>query len=167
MVKRISIIVAIAENDAIGRENKLLWHISADLKRFKQITAGHTVIMGKNTFFSLPKRPLADRRNIVISDDPGDSFRGCEMAYSIREAIRKCEFGRENFVIGGASVYRQFMPHAQKLYVTRVHKSFDADTFFPEIPPAEWEITEEENIRDDPQNDFTYSFMTFERKKYL
>jgi len=167
MIKRISIIVAIAENDAIGRENKLLWHISADMKRFKQITAGHTVIMGKNTFFSLPTRPLANRRNIVISDDPDDSFPGCEMAYSIREAIHKCAYGQENFVIGGASVYRQFLPHAQKLYITRVHKSFDADTFFPEIPTAEWEIIEEENIRDDPQNDFTYSFMTYERKKYL
>ena len=167
MVKKISIIVAIAENNAIGKENKLLWHISADMKRFKQITAGHTVIMGKNTFFSLPKRPLANRRNIVISDDPGDSFPGCEMAYSIHEAIGKCEAGRENFVIGGASVYRQFLPHAQKLYITRVHKSFDADTFFPEILPGEWEIIEEENVMNDPQNDFSYSFLTYQRKKYL
>src|SRR4030042_2288994 len=103
MLKKISIIVAIAENDAIGKENKLLWNISADMKRFKQITEGHTVIMGKKTFFSLPKRPLANRRNIVISDDPDDSFPGCEMAYSIREAIRKCEYGRETFVIGGGS----------------------------------------------------------------
>ena len=163
MVKKISIVVAIAENNAIGKENKLLWHISADMKRFKQITAEHTVIMGKNTFFSLPKRPLANRRNIVISDDPGDSFPGCEMAYSIREAIGKCEPGRENFVIGGASVYRQFLPHAQKLYITRVHQSFDADTFFPEIRSGEWEIVEEENVMDDPQNDFAYSFLTYRR----
>jgi dihydrofolate reductase len=165
MVKKISIIVAIAENNAIGKENKLLWHISTDMKRFKQITAGHTVIMGKNTFFSLPKRPLANRRNIVISDDPGDSFPGCEMAYSIREAIVKCETDRENFVIGGASVYRQFLPHAQKMYITRVHKTFDADTFFPEILSGEWEIIEEVKAMDDPQNDFAYSFVTYKRRK--
>lgn len=167
MVKKISIIVAIAENNAIGKENQLLWHISADLKRFKQITADHTVIMGKNTFLSLPKRPLVNRRNIVISDNPDDSFPGCEMAFSIHEAIGKCETGRENFVIGGASVYRQFLPHAQKLYITRVHKSFDADTFFPEILTGEWEIIEAENIVKDQQNDFAYSFLTYERKKYL
>jgi dihydrofolate reductase len=167
MVKKISIIVAIAENNAIGKENQLLWHISADLKRFKQITASHTVIMGKNTFLSLPKRPLVNRRNIVISDNPDDSFPGCEMAYSIKEALGKCEAGQENFVIGGASVYRQFLPHAQKLYITRVHKSFDADTFFPEIQPGEWEIIEMENSMNDQQNDFTYSFLTYERKKYL
>jgi len=163
MIKIVSIIVAIAENNAIGRENKLLWHISADLKRFKQITAGRTVIMGKNTFFSLPKRPLANRRNIVISDHPDDSFPGCEMAYSIQEALGKCEAEHENFIIGGASVYRQFLPYAQKLYITRVHKSFDADTFFPEILSSEWEIIEVENVMNDPQNDFTYSFLTYRR----
>jgi dihydrofolate reductase len=167
MVKKISIIVAIAENNAIGKENQLLWHISADLKRFKQITAGHTVIMGKNTFLSLPKRPLVDRRNIVVSDNTDDSFPGCDMAYSIHEAIVKCEPGRENFVIGGASIYRQFLPHAQKMYITRVHKSFDADTFFPEIRPDEWGIIESENVINDKQNDFAYSFLTYERKKYL
>jgi dihydrofolate reductase len=166
-MKKISIIVAIAENNAIGKENKLLWHISADMKRFKRITEGHTVIMGKNTFFSLPKRPLVNRRNIVISDDPDDSFPGCEIAYSVGEAIGKCETGQENFVIGGASVYRQFLPHAQKLYITRVHKSFNADTFFPEILSGEWEIIEEENRLNDPQNDFAYSFLTYKRKKYL
>lgn len=167
MMKKISIVVAIAENNAIGKENKLLWHISADMKRFKQITAGHTVIMGKNTFYSLPKGPLVNRRNIVISDDPDDSFPGCEMAYSVSEAIGKCDTDQENFVIGGASVYRQFLPHAQKLYITRVHKSFDADTFFPEILSREWEISEEEHRLNDPQNDFAYSFLTYERKKYL
>jgi dihydrofolate reductase len=167
MVRKISIIVAIAENNAIGRENKLLWHISSDLKRFKKITAGHTVIMGKNTFLSLPQRPLVNRRNVVISDNHDDDFPGCEMAYSIQEALGKCETRQENFVIGGASVYRQFMPYAQKLYITQVHKSFDADTFFPDIPESEWEIVEEEDITDDPQNDFAYSFLTYQRKKYL
>jgi dihydrofolate reductase len=89
------------------------------------------------------------------------------MAYSIPEAIGKCQEGRESFVIGGASIYRQFLPHAQKLYITWVHKYFDGDTFFPEILPDEWEIIEREDILNDHQNDFAYSFLTYERKKYL
>ena len=166
-MKPISIIVAIAGNNAIGRDNQLLWHISADLRRFKKITAGHAVIMGKNTYFSLPKRPLVNRRNIVISDNTLDHFPGCEMAYSLEEAIWLSDSGKENFVIGGASLYRQFLPYARKLYITQVHKSFDADTFFPEISPDHWEIIEQEDIMDDTQNDFTYSFITYQRKNYL
>jgi dihydrofolate reductase len=163
-MKPISIIVAIAENNAIGKDNKLLWHISADLKRFKKLTSGHTVVMGKNTYLSLPVRPLKDRRNIVISDNCADSFPGCIMAYSIDEAIQQCDNNKENFVIGGASVYRQFMPFAQKLYITKVAKLFEADTFFPEISPDEWKIIEKEDISNDTQNDFMYSFITFQRK---
>ena len=166
-MKPISIIVAIAGNNAIGRDNQLLWHISADLRRFKKITAGHTVIMGKNTYFSLPKRPLVNRRNIVVSDNPSDHFPGCEMAYSLEEAIWLSDSGKENFVIGGASLYRQFMPYARKLYITQVHKSYEADTFFPEISPDLWEIIEQEDIMNDPQNDFTYSFLIYQRKNYL
>jgi dihydrofolate reductase len=166
-MKQISIIVAVADINAIGKDNKLLWHISADMRRFKRITAGHTVIMGKNTYLSLPKRPLVNRRNIVISDNIRDHFPGCEVVYSLEEAIEQCDTGKENFVIGGASIYRQFMPYAQKLYITRIHKSFDADTYFPEISPDTWEITEQEDIMNDPQNDFSYSFLTYQRKNYL
>ncbi|MBN1413468.1 MAG: dihydrofolate reductase [Bacteroidales bacterium] len=166
-MKKISIIVAVAENNAIGKDNKLLWHISADMRLFKHITTSHTVIMGKNTFLSLPKRPLVNRRNIVISDNPDDRYAGCEMAYSIDEAIQKCDNKKENFVIGGASIYRQFLPFAQKLYVTKIHKSFDADTYFPELSSHEWEITERKDVTDDPQNDFSYSFLTYQRKNYL
>jgi len=166
-MKPISIIVAIAGNNAIGRDNQLLWHISADLRRFKKITAGHAVIMGKNTYFSLPKRPLVNRRNIVISDNTLDHFPGCEMAYSLEEAIWLSDSEKENFVIGGASLYRQFLPYARKLYITQVHKSYEADTFFPEISPGHWEIIEQEDIMNDPQNDFTYSFLIYQRKNYL
>ncbi len=167
LMKPISIIVAIAENNAIGKDNRLLWHISADLKRFKRLTTGHTVIMGRNTYLSLPVRPLKDRRNIVITDNIADSFPGCILAYSVDEAITFCDDDKENFVIGGASVYRQFMPFVQKLYITRVFKSFDADTFFPEITSAEWDIVEKEDVNNDMQNDFIYSFITFQRKNYL
>ncbi len=163
-MKNVSIIVAIAQNNGIGRNNQLLWHIPADMKRFKKITLGHTVIMGRNTFLSLPGGPLKNRRNVVISDNPSERFEGCEMVYSIREALEKCDPGGENFVIGGASVYRQFLPLADRLYVTRVNRQFEADTFFPEINPAEWEVVSQEDPEPDGKNDFSCTFITFQRK---
>ena len=166
-MKQISIIVAIAENNAIGKYNKLLWHIPGDLRRFKRITRGHTVIMGKNTFLSLPAGPLTERRNVVITDNREESFPGCEMVYSVEEAIASCDPDRENFVIGGASVYRQFMPHAGTLYLTRVHKSFEADTFFPEVTPEEWTEISREEGESDSRNDFAYTYLILKRKSYL
>jgi dihydrofolate reductase len=160
----ISIIVAIAENMAIGKNNDLLWHIPADLKRFKQITSGHPVIMGKRTWESLPRRPLPNRRNIVITDIAGEKIDGCEMAYSIDEAISMSNPADENFIIGGASVYRQFLPHAHRLYLTRVHKSFDGDVFFPEIAFSEWNLISREVFSRDEINDFCYSNEIYERK---
>jgi len=138
--KPLSIIVAIAQNYAIGKDNKLLWHISEDMKWFKKVTAGHTVIMGKNTYFSLPFRPLPNRRNIVITDIPGEKIEGCEMAYSIEDAINKADSEKENFIIGGASIYRQFFIIVQKLYITYVYSDFEADTFFPEIKEMDWKL---------------------------
>jgi len=129
----ISIIVAIADNRAIGKDNRLLWHLSEDLKRFKKLTTGHTLIMGRNTFLSLPNGALPNRRHVVISDQRGETFEGCEMAASIEEAIRLAGDRDECFVIGGGMVYAQFLPMAGKLYLTQVHESFEADTFFPEI----------------------------------
>ena len=161
----ISIIVAIASNYAIGKDNDLLWHISRDLKRFKELTDGHYIVMGKKTYFSLPKRPLPNRTNMVITDVPGEQIDDCLMAYSIEDAISKMDQEGENFIIGGGSIYRQFMPYADKLYITRVHKDFDADTFFPVISLDEWKLIEKDEVSDDPQNDFTYSFETYERKE--
>jgi dihydrofolate reductase len=159
----ISIIVAIAENMAIGKNNDLLWHIPADLKRFKSITSGHPVIMGKRTWESLPRRPLPNRRNIVITDIPGEQIEGCEMAYSIDEAIDRCKPEEENFIIGGASVYRQFLPHADRLYLTLVQKSYDADVFFPEIDFTKWKLISREDFPADEVNDFAYSNETYSR----
>ncbi len=163
-MKQISIIVAIASNHAIGKDNDLLWHISADLKRFKEITKGHYVVMGKRTYFSLPVRPLPGRTNMVITDVEGEQIDNCLMAYSIEDAVQKMDDKQENFIIGGGSVYRQFLPLADKLYITRVHKDFEADTFFPEISSDEWELTEKTDVTDDDQNDFTYSFEVYKRK---
>jgi len=162
---KISIIVAVAENNAIGKDNKLLWHLSEDLKRFKRLTSGNPVIMGKNTYFSLPVRPLPKRKNIVITDVPGERIDNCIMAYSIEDAIEKMDSDKENFIIGGASIYRQFMPYADKLYITWVHKSFDADTFFPEVDEKEWREISREDITDaDDKNPYPYSFVIYERR---
>jgi dihydrofolate reductase len=163
MSKRISIIVAIASNNAIGKNNELLWHISKDLKRFKELTQGHFIVMGKKTYFSLPVRPLKNRTNLVITDVEGEKIDDCLMAYSIEDAIQKMDVENENFIIGGGSVYKQFLPFADKLYITRVHKEFEADTFFPEISLIEWRLVEKDDVLDDIQNNFTYSFEIYKR----
>jgi dihydrofolate reductase len=160
----ISIIVAIAHNNAIGKDNDLLWHISDDLKRFKKITTGHKIIMGKNTFLSLPIRPLPNRTSIVITDDPTDNYEGCIMAYSIEDAMSKCEQNEECFIIGGGSVYSQFLPLAEKLYLTKVDRNYEADTFFPEIKEDEWELIEKEDHIDAENNSLPFSFQTYIRK---
>lgn len=159
----ISIIVAIAENRAIGKNNDLLWHIPADLKRFKRITKGHPVIMGKRTWESLPLKPLPGRRNIVITDQPGERIDGCETVYSIEEAAGLCQPGEENFIIGGASVYRQFLPLADRLYLTLVHKNFEGDVFFPEIDYGSWTKVDQEECPPAEGNDFSYTNEIWER----
>jgi len=164
-MKTISIIVAIAQNNAIGKDNQLLWHIPEDLKRFKALTTGHTIVMGKRTFESLPLRPLPNRRSVVITDIPGEQIQGCEMAYSIDDAISKMEEGRENFIIGGGMVYKQFMPLADKLYLTIVHKDFEADTFYTEIDYAQWKEIAREDVSANESLGFDYSYITYERKK--
>jgi len=161
--KNISIIVAIAENFAIGKNNDLLFHLPNDLKHFKKITSGHSLIMGRNTLLSLPKWPLPNRRHIVITDKKDDFFAGCEVVFSIDEAIEKVNHENEAFVIGGGTIYRQFYPFAGKLYLTLVHKNFEADTYFPEINFAEWKETSRENFYDE-KNEFEYSFLELERK---
>ena len=159
----LSIIVAIAENYAIGLNNDLLWHIPADLARFKRITSGHPVIMGKRTWESLPVRPLPKRRNIVISDIPGDRIDGAEVVSSIPAAIDLCDPEEENFVIGGASVYRQFLPLCDRLYITWVHQAFKGDVFFPELNPEDWHQISSEPGTPGPDNDFAYTYVIYER----
>ncbi|MEI6900893.1 MAG: dihydrofolate reductase [Bacteroidota bacterium] len=159
----LSIIVAIAENSAIGKNNDLLWHIPEDLKRFKRLTTGHTIIMGKRTFESLPVRPLPNRRSIVITDNPVDQFEGCLTVGSIKEAVEHCNPGEENFIIGGASIYAQFLPVADRLYLTVVHKPFDADVWFPEIHFEEWKLLSQEEFQAGPPNDFSYTNRVYDR----
>lgn len=161
----ISIIVAIAENYAIGKKGDLLCHMPTDLKHFKDITSGKTVMMGERTFFSLPKHPLPNRRNIVLTDVAGKTFEGAEAVYSIDEMV-KCIHGEEEaFVIGGGMVYRQMMPLADKLYITHIHHSWeDADTFFPEIKESEWKLLNAEHHFADEKNPYNYTFATYGRR---
>ncbi|MBR0297069.1 MAG: dihydrofolate reductase [Paludibacteraceae bacterium] len=161
----ISIIVAISENYAIGKKGDLLCHLPEDLKHFKAITSGSTVIMGERTFYSLPKHPLPNRRNIVITDQAGKTFEGAEAAYSIEDAVRLVQNDEEAFIIGGGMVYRQFMTIADKLYITHIHHSWeDADTFFPVIEPNIWRKVSEEPHFADEKNPFDYTFTEYVRK---
>lgn len=164
-MKNISIIVAIAKNNAIGKNNDLLWHISDDLKRFKKYTTNNVVIMGKNTFLSLPNGSLPNRKNIVITDDITDKFENTEVVFSIDEAIEKASSEKENFIIGGGMIYKQFLPLANKLYLTQINKNFDADIFFPEINFDEWKIEYEENVEKSDKNEFSHTFKIFSRIK--
>ena len=162
----ISIIVAIAENYAIGKKGDLLCHMPADLKHFKTITSGHTVMMGERTFLSLPKHPLPNRRNIVLTDVAGKTFEGAETVYSIEDLRLKIEdLNEEAFVIGGGMVYKQAMAFADKLYITHIHHSWpDADTFFPEIDQKVWKQLSAERHSADENNPFDYTFAEYVRK---
>jgi len=162
--KNLSIIVAVSEDFGIGKNNNLLFHLPQDLKRFKEITTGHSLIMGRNTLLSLPKWPLPNRRHIVITDNPDDEFKGCEMVYSIEEAMDKVKLEDEAFVIGGGMVYQQFYPVAGKIYLTQVHKKFDADTYFPVIDFDEWEEQDRTDMFDE-KNGFSYSNINLVRKQ--
>ena len=161
----ISIIVAISENYAIGKKGDLLCHMPADLKHFKEITSGKTVLMGERTFFSLPKHPLPNRRNIVLTDVAGKTFEGAEAVYSLDELAEKVQCEEEAFVIGGGMVYRQMMPRADKLYITHIHHSWDdADTFFPEIKESEWKLLSAERHNADDKNPYDYTFAEYGRR---
>ncbi|HEY5470981.1 MAG TPA: dihydrofolate reductase [Bacteroidales bacterium] len=160
----ISIIVAVSEDGGIGKDNELLWHISEDLKRFRRLTTGHTVVMGKKTWESLPRKPLPGRKNIVLTDVPEEYFDSSITAYSIDDALGKCEKDEEIFVIGGGSVYRQFMPIADRLYITHVHKKAGADIYFPTIDPAVWQVIEKEEFKEADNQGIPYTYIIYERK---
>ena len=161
----ISIIVAVSEDNGIGKDNELLWHIPEDLRRFKNLTFGQCVIMGKKTWESLPKKPLPGRKNVVLTDDPDEVLDLCITAYSIEDALDKCKQDEEIFIIGGGSIYRQFMPVADRLYITHVHRQTPADTFFPEIDPLIWEPVVREEHKNEGENHLSYTYIIYQRKK--
>ena len=161
----LNIIVAVAENGVIGGSNTLLWHISEDLRRFKQLTTGHPVMMGRKTYLSIG-RPLPNRRNIVISRQTDLQIEGCEVFSSLEAAIAACrEAGAEQaFVIGGGEVYRQALPLADRIHYTRVFRAYEGDTTFPELDPAEWQKVSEERFKRGEKYEYPYSFEIYERK---
>ena len=158
-MKILSIIAAISQDYAIGKDNGLLWRIPEDMRRFRRLTLHNAVIMGRKTYASLPKKPLDLRTNIVLSSS--DNIDGCLIAHSIDDAISKCPEG-ESFIIGGASIYRQFIGIAEKMYLTQVADYCpDADSYFPKIDYDDWKLVQREEINNSPH----CTFLTYERKK--
>jgi len=164
-MSKVSIIAAIADNLAIGKDNKLPWHLPADLKHFKVLTTGHAVVMGKRTFESLPNGPLPNRKNIVLTSIPEGNFDKYYEATSIKDAMELCDNEDQVFIIGGSSIFAQAIQIVDNMYVTWVHEKFEADTFFPKFNLKEWnEVSREEHEADD-RNPYPYSFCEYERKE--
>jgi dihydrofolate reductase len=159
---KISLIVAMATNRVIGINGKMPWHLSADLKKFRQITTGHPILMGRKTYESIG-RPLPGRRNIIISRNSDYKIAGCEVFTDIQVAIASCNEAEELFVIGGAAFYETMLLKADFIYLTEIHKAFAGDTYFPEINCQEWQEIERLDIDDDASVDFSYSFLKLQR----
>jgi len=160
----ISIIVAAAQNNAIGYKNQLLWHMPADLKFFKQTTIGHTVIMGRKTFESVGK-PLPNRRNIIITTQKNYEVQGAEVVHSLEQALALCSSKEEHFIVGGAEIYREALEKTDRIYFTLIYSEFEADAFFPPILQEFWQLTSESFHEADERNQFDYNFMIYEKKK--
>ena len=161
----LSIIVAIDEKNAIGKAGGLLCHLPADLKHFRDITSGKVVIMGKNTWNSLPKKPLPSRTNIVLSGNHEEVFPGAIQVYGINDLLEKIPDDDEWFVIGGGMVYNQMLSKCDKLYITHIHHTFeDADTFFPAIDQNQWMLISSCWYKADEKNPYDYTFQEYVRK---
>jgi dihydrofolate reductase len=160
----ITIIVAVDLEMGIGKNNDLLCYLSSDLKRFKQITTGHTVVMGLNTWNSLPKKPLPNRRHLVLAPEKIFNHHDVIFVNNVEDAISKMDNKNENFIIGGGMVYKTFIEYAQKILLTVFRKKFDADTFFPNISIEEWNLTEESEKMYDEEKEIEYIYQTFVRK---
>jgi dihydrofolate reductase len=160
---KISLIVAMARHRVIGLNNQMPWHLSADLKKFKQITLGSPILMGRKTFESIG-RPLPGRTNIVISRNPDYQQAGCLVFNCLEDALAACQHEPEVFVIGGSALYTALLPLADTLYLTEIKQAFSGDTFFPDINSADWIEKEREDIDDDPTVTFSYSFLKLEKR---
>lgn len=162
-ISNLSLIVAIAQNGAIGKDNDLLWHISDDLKRFKSLTMGHPVIMGRRTFESLPFKPLPKRRNIVLTHDKLFAYEGVDVVHALDDVFELIKDEEEAFVIGGASIYKLLLPYVNRLYVTWVYRDFEADTFFPPISMSEFRQISPTVPQNDSASGLSYAFVNYQR----
>ncbi|WP_293870848.1 dihydrofolate reductase [Flavobacterium sp.] len=159
----ITLIAAVGEKNELGKNNKLLWHLPDDFKRFKNVTSNHYIIMGRKTFESFPK-PLPNRIHVIITRQKNYAQEGCLVVDSLQKAIAVCRHGEEIFIIGGGQIYNQSLEIADKLDITKVHHTFEADTFFPEIDTTKWKLTSSEFHPKNENHLFDFSFDTYLRK---
>lgn len=158
----VTLIVAAAQNNELGKDNKLIWHLSDDLKRFKRLTSGHHIIMGRKTFESFPKA-LPNRTNVVITRDKNYTAENTVVTHSLEEALAIAKNDKQPFIIGGGEIYKQSLSFADKIELTRVHHTFEADTFFPDLDSTIWREIYKEDCYKDEKHKYDYSFITYER----
>ncbi len=160
----ITIIAAIGSNNELGKDNDLIWHLPADLMRFKKVTTGHAIIMGRNTFESIGK-PLPNRRSIIITRNTSYTKEGCEVVHSLEDAINLIQDQEHAFIIGGAQIYNESMNKnlVDQLDITEVHQNFEADVFFPVIKNSIWKEVSRASFSSDEKNKFNYSFITYKK----
>ena len=159
----ITIIAAAAENNALGKDNDLVWHLPDDFKRFKRLTSGHYIIMGRKTFESFPKL-LPDRTHVIITRKDNYQPEGTIVVNSLEEALKASKLDEQPFIIGGGEIYKMGMDKADRIELTRVHGEFEADTFFPEIDENEWSLVNEQFHEKDEKHDHSFTYLTYERK---
>ena len=157
----ISIIAAIAENGVIGRDNTLPWKLPADLQYFKKVTMGHPIIMGRKNYEDIG-RPLPGRQNIILTRDKTYRAEGCTVVHSLEEAI-ECAKNKEMFIVGGSEIYRLFLPHADRMYITHIHEPVEGNVLFPEYENSEWKQISNEPHQADEKNSMAYTFCVYER----
>ena len=156
-------IAAAGKNNELGKNNQLVWHLPDDFKRFKALTSGHYIIMGRKTFESFPK-PLPNRTHVIITRQKNYTIEGCIVVNSIKKALEIAPKNEAIYIIGGAEIYNQSINLSDKIELTRVHGNFDADVFFPEINPKEWELSFEEFHPKDEKHNFDFTFQTYIKK---
>ncbi|QYJ69442.1 dihydrofolate reductase [Flavobacterium litorale] len=160
----ITLIAAAAENNALGKDNNLVWHLPNDFKRFKKLTTGHTIIMGRKTLESM-NGPLPNRTNVVITRQKDYTYESCTIVHSLDEALAKCNQEEEEvFIIGGGEIYKQAIDKADKIELTRVHTTAEADTYFPEIDTKKWQLTNEEYHPKDEKHKLDFTYQTWKLK---
>ena len=158
-----TIIAAVGENNALRKDNDLVWHLPDDFKRFKELTTGHYIIMGRKTFESFPK-PLPNRTHVVITRQKDYKPEGCIVVNSIEKALELAKGDEQPFIIGGGEIYKLGLPFSDKIELTRVHESFDADTFFPEINEHEWELSKSVHHPKDEKHKHDFTYLTYFKK---
>jgi len=159
----VSAIVAAADNNAIGKDNKLLWHLPNDLRFFKRTTSGHTVIMGRKTYESVGM-PLPNRRNLVITRQEDYTLENAEVVHSLEAALTRCANEEEVFIVGGAEIYRQALPRTGRVYLTRVHADLPGDTYFPNLDEPDWVLISADKHNPDERHAYGYTFEVYERR---